>query len=638
MDVHSNVEIPLGDGAVLAGDLCLPADGRPAPLILCYYPYHKDDFIGAMYERHANAYFAEHGYATLLVDFRGLGSSSGATLDAMNRQEGDDAAEIVEWAAAQPWCDGNVGMWGLSYGAITSFKAAALKPPHLKAIAPIMGSLDPYHDWVYPGGCRNALGAAGVWGSWMLAMQLLPPMLQDPAGRWHEVWRARLESGEPYLVPWAEHPDRDEYWRERVVDAADIDVPMLSIGGWRDLFPQVMVDAFGGAQGPCKLLMGPWLHVHPDESDVAPIDHLHHMLRWWDRWLRGQANGVEDEAPVQFYSQAEERWLQAAAWPPAADADVRYALGADAALTTGEGAAGELAHTTDPTTGTAAGLWDPFGLGIGLPLDQRADDAASLTFTTDPLPDGLRIAGSPRATLHVAVDEGEDLQLVVKLCDVAPDGGSSLITTGWLNGRHRTSDAVAEPIVAGEVQEYTVGLWATAYRVPAGHQLRISVSGSDFPRVWPTHTNPTLRVLTGPGAPSRIVVPTAPDGAVAPFTPEPQKHGVDRAPLIVDGEPRWRIERDLVAGSVSVVSGARFVFDTPVPGGRVALDHTGRATVRADRPDGASVTGETVIQARTPNGEEVEVSTKTLVTRDGLALAGTVVVEGQTMFDRRWSV
>jgi hypothetical protein len=259
-----------------------------------------------------------------------------------------------------------------------------------------------------------------------------------------------------------------------------------------------------------------------------------------------------------------------------------------------------------------------------------------LTFTTAVLDEGLRIAGSPEATLHVAVDDGDHLQLVVKLCDVAPDGRSSLITTGWLNGHHRTSHATAEPIVAGEVHEYTVGLWATAYRVPAGHRLRISVSGSDFPRVWPSRTNPTLRVLTGPEAPSRLVVPAAPDDVVAPFTPEPQKPGADRAPLIVDGEPRWRIERDLVAGSATVVSGARFVFDTPVPGGRVELDHTARATVRADRPDGAKVTGQTVIHARTPNGAEVEVSTSTLVTADGLALAGTVVVDGRTVFERRW--
>jgi hypothetical protein len=635
MEQQSNLKIPLTDGTVLAGDLCLPGGEGPAPVIVCYYPYHKDDFIGAMYERHANVYFVDHGYATLLVDLRGLGSSSGRALDAMHRQEGLDGAEIVEWAAAQPWCDGNVGMWGLSYGGITSFKTAALKPPHLKAIVPIMGSLDIYHDWVYPGGCRNALGAAGVWGSWMLAMQLLPPMYQDPAGRWYDVWRERLASSEPYLVPWAQHPDHGEYWEERVVDPADIDVPMLSIGGWRDLFPQVMVDAFAGTGGPRKLLMGPWLHVHPDESDVAPIDHLHHMTQWWDRWLKGVPNGVEDQAPVQFFSQAEDRWLQAAAWPPE-PGTTTLGLAPDGGLAAGGDApVGDVVHTTDPTTGTAAGLWDPFGLGIGRPQDQGADDRSSLTFTGAPLTEAVRIAGSPEATLHVSVDEGDDVQLVVKLCDVAPDGSSSLITTGWLNARHRTSHAAPEPIVAGERHEYTVALWATAYRVAAGHRLRVSVGGADFPRIWPTRTNPTLRVFTGPGA-SRISLPTASDAAVADFVPEPVKAGLDRYPLHIDSEPRWRIERDLVTGATSVVSGARFVFDTPVPGGRIALDHVATATVRPDRPDGAKVLGETVIQATTPNGAAVEVATSTLMTTDGLSLTGTVTIDGRAVFERSW--
>jgi len=630
-----DVEIPLSDGAVLAGDLCLPGDA-PAPLILSYYPYHKDDFIGAMYERHAMETFQAHGYATLLVDFRGLGSSSGVALDAMHRQEGVDGAEIVEWAAAQEWCDGNVGMWGLSYGGITSFKTAAEHPPHLKAIVPIMGSLDIYFDWVYPGGCRNMLGAAGVWGSWMLAMQLLPPMLQDPGGRWHEVWRHRLETGEPYLVPWAQHPDHDDYWQERAVDPAEIETPMLSIGGWRDLFPQVMVDAYTDARGPRKLLMGPWLHVHPDEAAEAPIDHLHHMLRWWDRWLRGERNGVEDEAPVQFYAQGEERWLEAVSWPPEPGAAERLELTSDGALI-GKGAeTGELAHTTDPATGTHAGLWDPFGLGIGLPLEQGPDDSASLAFTGDPLAEPLRIAGSPQATLHLAVDEGDELHLVVKLCDVAPDGSSSLITTGWLNGRHRVSHSDPRPIVPGEPQEYVVQLWATAYRLPAGHRLRVSVSGADFPRVWPTRSNPVLRVLTGSDAPSAIALPVASDRAVDDFVPEPQEEGIDRWPLHIDSEPLWQIERDLVSGRTSVVSGGRFVFETPVPGGRVELDHVGRATVRGDRPDGARVLGDTVIRARTPAGADVEVVTSTLVTTDGVDLTGRVDVDGRTVFQRRW--
>jgi putative CocE/NonD family hydrolase len=133
------------------------------PTLVSYYPYKKDDLISSSFE-YPRCYFAEHGYANLLVDFRGLGSSDGVVWKAMDPREADDGAEMVEWAARQPWCDGNVGMWGMSYGGITSFKTSAIQPLHLTAIVPIRGSLDIYHDFIYPGGCMNCLGTFGAGG------------------------------------------------------------------------------------------------------------------------------------------------------------------------------------------------------------------------------------------------------------------------------------------------------------------------------------------------------------------------------------------------------------------------------------------------------------------------------------------
>lgn len=633
------MRIPLADGTVLAGDLRRPEGSQPTPTIVCYYPYHKDDFIGAMYEQHANARFVQAGYATLLVDFRGLGSSAGRPLDGMHSQEGRDGAEIVEWAAAQPWCDGNVGMWGLSYGAITSFKTAAVKPPHLKAIVPIMGSLDIYEDWVYPGGVRNCLGACGVWGSWMLAMQLMPPMLQDTEGHWSEVWRERLQSAEPYLLAWAEHPDHDEYWRERAVDAGEIEVPTFLIGGWRDLFPETMAGAFAALGGPRRLLMGPWLHVHPDESPHEPIDHVHAMTRWWDRWLRDEPNGIERERPVQFFLQEEQRWVQSESWPPEPQHELTYALGADGALVPAgaDARAGTVERFTDPTVGTSAGLWDPFGLGIGLPLEQSADDLRSLCFTAPANDHDVRIAGSPEARLRLALDDGADANLVVKLCDVAPDGSSQLITTGWLKARHRDSADHPAPVPEGEPREYTVGLWATAYRVKAGNRLRLSVGGADFPRVWPSRTNAMLRLQTGRESGSLLRLPAVSEQALEDYGPEPAREDVERFPLQVDGAPRWSIEHDHVAESASVLSGASFDFRTTAPGGRVHLDHAGRATVSRARPDGARVTGTTSVDAITPQGARVEVRTTTVVTADAMNLSGRVSIDGQPFFERSWT-
>jgi putative CocE/NonD family hydrolase len=635
-----HVEIPLGDGAFLAGDLWLPAGAgalSPVPAVVSLVPYHKDDFMAGVYERRANVYFAEHGYATLLADFRGLGSSSGVVWDAMHRSEADDGAALVEWAAAQDWCDGNVGMWGLSYGGITSFKTAALKPAHLKAIVPMMGSLDVYHDWVAPGGCRNMLGANGIWGSFMVAMALLPPMRQDTAGRWHEVWRERLDAAAPWLLSWPAHPDRDEYWAERAVDPADIEVPMYLIGGWRDLFPEAMVRAFIKAGGPRKLLMGPWLHVHPEEAEPHGIDHLAQMLRWWDRWLKGEENGIADEPGVQYFSQGEDRWFESAAWPPEEGRSVEFALAADGALTPAGAAApagGEVEHTVDPRTGVQAGLWDPFGLGIGMPLDQGPDDLRSLTFTSAPLAEAVRITGSPSVSLSVgATGAGGALNLVAKLCDVAPDGASSLITTGWLNGRHRTSHAAAEPVAEGVQYAYELELWPTGYRLEAGHRLRLSVTGADFPRIWPSATAPTLRLSTGA---SRLVLPVSGDAAVREFTPAPSELDITHFPFLLDHEAKWRIDHDLVAGEASVTSGGRFAFTTPQAGGRLAVDHTGTASVRAGRPDGACVRGETVMHATTPQGARVEVVARTFVTADATHVTATVTVDGAPVFDRAW--
>ena len=242
--VQRNVLIPLSDGVNLAADLFLPPAGDPVPCLVSYYPYHKDDLIGALFD-HPNRYFAAHGYASLLVDLRGLGNSDGVAWDVGHAREADDGAEIVEWAAAQPWCDGSVGMWGMSYGGITSFKTAAVNPPHLKAIVPMCGGLDHYHDIVHPGGCFNCLGILGGWGPFMTAMNVMPPMHQDAEGRWYRLWMERLEAARaPYIMPYKEHPDFDDYWKSKIVDGERITVPAFLIGAWRDIFPEAMVRAY----------------------------------------------------------------------------------------------------------------------------------------------------------------------------------------------------------------------------------------------------------------------------------------------------------------------------------------------------------------------------------------------------------
>lgn len=638
--VERNVLIPVNGGISLAADLFVPEGPGPFPALVVYFPYHKDDYIGGLFD-HPNRYFASRGYASLLVDLRGLGNSEGIAWDQGDNREGADGASIVEWAAAQPWCDGSVGMWGMSYPAIMSLSTASIRPPHLKAIVAMMGGLDPYHDIFYPGGCFTCLGMLGAWGTEMTAMNVAPPMYHDAHGRWARVWRSRLEQPrQPYVLPHRAHAEFDSYWQSKVIDANRIEVPTFLVGAWRDIFPDAVVRAYEHISAPRRILMGPWMHEMPDLAGSSQVDYLAEMVRWWDRWLKGVDNGVSEEPPVILYVQGV-GWRAETAWP------IERTRWLTLYLTEAEGAEGVLAdvvtsdtsHVTyraDPTVGVTAGLWDPTGTGVGAPLDQGPDDLRSITFTGDPLEDGLEITGRPEAILHVALDEGDDVNLVVKLCDVAPDGHSALITTGWLKGSHRLSDEQPQILERGRVLEFHIPLWATSYHIPSDHRLRVSIACADFPRIWPTRTNPLIRLATGGSQLSAIRLPmiphaTAPDCRLP--VPDPS---VDRMPFQVEVKPRWKIEHDLATGSVVVSAGIREAVLTPSRDGSFVIDRLGRAGINADRPDSAYVEGEATITLRTPSGSDVVSRGRMRVTLNDQDIAARVTVDGQTIFDQRW--
>jgi predicted acyl esterase len=300
VEILRNCPIPLADGNELSCDVYLPAATGPVPALLALLPYQKDALGGAgAWQMHH--FFARHGYAVVLADFRGTGASSGRPRPPFDPGEADDGVAAIAWVAEQQWCNGAVGMWGHSYGAITAMRTAARGAPALKAILPVMGHLDSERDFVHPHGRRGFLGSLGVWGLTTLVTHLTPSLHADADGEWLRRWEERVAC-EPYVVELVRRNAGDERWRESVVDAAAIDVPAFCVGGWRDLFCAGTLQAYERMAGPKKLLVGPWMHTMPQDSPFAAIDFLPLALRWWDRWLCDEDNGIDTEPPVHLHA------------------------------------------------------------------------------------------------------------------------------------------------------------------------------------------------------------------------------------------------------------------------------------------------------------------------------------------------
>ena len=617
-DIRSvrNLLIGLGDGVELAADLYLPHGDGPFPTLLSFYPYRKDDIIGAAFE-HPRRELVRRGYAHLLVDVRGYGGSGGAPVESMAPgPEGADASEAIAWAAAQDWSTGDVGVWGVSYGGLVAFAAAAQRPPALRAIAAIHGFSDVYGDAIAPGGVPLCLGRYAR-ETVMLAQELSPPTFQDDAGRWECVWRERLERLEttgPWSLRWPEHQDAgDPYWRERSVELERVAVPALLIAGWRDMFAETMTRAARRMHAPCRVIVGPWLHVAPDLGP-EPIDWIDELGRFFDAHVRGNRAAPEPGATV-FVQGAGGGWRRFAAWPPpAAEEHVLHLGGRELRDAPAEHGSDRLASAD--AVGVAAGLHDPLGTGVGLPREQAPDDRRSLTYTTPPLARELVIAGSPAVRLDVELD-GNGGDLIAKLVDVDPRGAATLITTGWLR------------CAGGQA---SIRLAAVAYRLPAGHRLRLSVAASDFPRTWPRQGSFELR-----HAGSALSLPLLPghDGGagVEPRRPVPTP---ERAPWTTETEAVWTIARDEVAATVAVTSGGSERIRTPT-GASVSIEHQATALAADGRPEAAVVDSRARIELALPAGEMVRVEVRGHAGRNRQRYDGRVSIDGRLLLERSWS-
>jgi putative CocE/NonD family hydrolase len=508
MRVEETVWITLSDGCRLAARLWLPDDTAPAPAILEYLPYRRRD-------RHRgddailHPAFAEAGYAALRVDMRGAGDSDGTMTDEYTPGEWADAVEVIDWMTRQGWCDGKIGMIGLSWSGFNSLQIAALAPPALKAIVTTCASDDRFADDMhYMGGCL--LSDNLQYGATLFTWLATPP---DPAivgDRWRQMWRERLAAlDEPPAARWMRHPTRDAYWRSGSVceNYAGISAAVLAVGGWADGYVNAVLRLLEGLPGPRKGLIGPWGHAFPHVGTPGPrVDFLAYVLRWWDHWLRDRDTGLMDEPMLTAWMQVPEppraqyairlgHWVSEPAWPSPWVLRRVFHLG-PCSLQDQPAAAFDLSLCSTPTTGLASGEWCPYGSGPDMPLDQREDDAGSLTFDLPLLAAPLEILGGARVVLDLSCDQAEGM-VAVRLSSVAPDGAATRVTYGLLNLQHREGLDRVIPMEPGRRYRVSVDLKATGFELTAVNFLRLSVSTAYWPLATPLPGGATVTLHGG---------------------------------------------------------------------------------------------------------------------------------------------
>jgi predicted acyl esterase len=567
--VIGNDWVTLPDGVRLAIRLWLPEDAetRSVSAILDAVPYRKSDGT-AIGDAAWGTYFAAHGFAFARVDLRGSGDSSGILTDEYTEQEQRDTEQVIQWLATRPWCTGAVGMIGVSWGGFAALQMARRSPEQLRAVVAIHASDDRYADDVhYVGGCVSAMDMS-QWATSMLAYLNQPP---DPAvlgPGWREAWHDRLGNAKAFIEPWLGHQRRDAYWQQGSAceDYGAIKCPVFAVGGWSDGYRDMVLRVVEHVTAPVRGLIGPWGHTSPERGAPGPaIGFLQECVQFFEASLDGAENGFFDEprlisymqepvAPAGSYPERPGRWVADPCWPSPAVNSWVYVVAADRLVEP------NADNPTDGTrslsslqgTGVQGGVWCGDGSPADFPLDQRPDDGSSLCWDSAPLTERLELLGKGEVQLTLSVDRPQAL-VAARVCDVAPDGTSTLIARGVLNLSRRDGHELSVPMPVGQPVLVRIPLQSTAYAVSVGHRIRLAVSNTYWPLAWPAPEPVILTVHCG----DRSVLslprrrPSELDAQLVPFG-EPEQ-GTPLASEITMLRPGGRrVRRDLPTGEVEV--------------------------------------------------------------------------------------
>ena len=568
--VERDVEARMRDGIILRADVYRPNTDEPLPVLLQRTPYGKG-FSNPAFALMA----AEQGYAVVIQDTRGRWASDGDGYPLIH--EMSDGYDTVEWAAHQPWANGKVGMYGGSYVGYTQWAAAVTQPPALKTIIPTVTFCDP-HDIFYVGGAF-ALGVAVSWnltstaymsifkhqGSKEAKDELMESLIEAVDGMARGKTFSRLPLSDMPLIGQdgitsffydvLSHPTRDEYWQRILCTHRKIQIPVFHIGGWYDIFCASTLHDFGGirengenelARNRQKLLIGPWRHG-PFEGLVGEVDFGlcassllvlpdELQLRWFDRWLKGEDNGIVDEPPIRIFVMGDNCWRTENEWPLARARYTRYYLHSGGAANSlhGDGLLSPEKPSDEPVDSFVYDPRNPVPThGGGLccsqaalapgAFDQREIETRPdvLVYTTLPLEQDVEVTG-PLAVHLWAATSAPDTDFCAKLVDVGPCGYARNLQDGIVRARYRESPDQPRPVTEGKVYEYVIDLAATSNVFKTGHRIRIEISSSNFPRF---DRNPntghalgqdkqlrpaTQWILHDAGHPSHVMLPVIP--------------------------------------------------------------------------------------------------------------------------------
>lgn len=558
IDEFANMGIILSDGCRLSARVWVPKDAneKPVPVILEYLPYRKRDGTCAR-DALTHPYFAKRGYAAVRVDMRGNGDSQGIMTDEYSEAELSDGVEVINWLAAQPWCNGNVGIMGISWGGFNGLQIAERAPAPLKAVITLCSTVDRYADDIhYKGGCL--LNENMGWGATMWSYSSRPP---DPAlvgDAWRDMWLERLRE-EPFLpADWLEHQQRNDYWKHGSVceNYAGIKAAVLAIGGWGDAYKNTVSHLVENISAPVKGIVGPWVHKYPHFAVPEPkIGFLQEALRWWDHWLKGIDTGVLDDPaytaylmdgvrPKTWYTERPGRWLGYDSWPSNNPEETLF-FTADHRLGP-EAEQFEHIVCSPQDCGLDGGEYCAIWLGPEMPGDQRRDDALSICYESAPLDQPMNIIGAPEIdiTLKHSAPSG---QIAVRLNHIHADGASTRITYGVFNLAHRNGHDRVSTINPEEAMKIRFSLDHIAYRVPAGDRIRISISNAYWPLLWPMPQAGDSVIIAGS---CTISLATEGIGDQRVF-PSPEMDQAWKVQTLRPSNNTRRIDRDLKTGIVT---------------------------------------------------------------------------------------